>query len=124
MRDLTKPTHGVKNFSEKPPTSNYEVKVKGKENTQKLEIAKEKKEKVQLSKESQVELQKIDCNCNDCFFLERDIAQTNTQKGKAAPIFEGNCKKFEKRVSFMPGVCQLHTQECFLHRKEAPKIET
>jgi hypothetical protein len=80
-------------------------------------------ERVQLSKESQIELQKIDCNCNECFFLVRDIEQANTQKGQASPIFEGDCRKFEKRVSFTPGLCQLHTQQCFLHRKDVPKLE-
>lgn len=28
-----------------------------------------------MTKESRYELQKIDCNCNDCFFLKRDVTR-------------------------------------------------
>jgi hypothetical protein len=31
-----------------------------------------------MNKESIIELQKIDCNCNDCKFLDRNIARYNT----------------------------------------------
>lgn len=78
-----------------------------------------KVEKVQLSKESLYELQRLDCNCNECFFLERDLEQATTQKGKASPVYAGTCKKFEKEITFQPGICQLDTQQCFLHRKDA-----
>lgn len=30
----------------------------------------------------------------------------------------GTCTKFNKSVSFIPNTCQLHTQECFVHRKD------
>lgn len=30
-----------------------------------------------MDKESIIELQKIDCNCNDCVFMERDIFKHN-----------------------------------------------
>lgn len=30
----------------------------------------------------------------------------------------GDCTKFSKPVSFIPGVCQLDTQGCFEHRKD------
>ena len=64
------------------------------------------------------ELQRIDCNCNDCGFLERDVAQAQTQKGKPAPIYSGLCHKFNKTVTFIPNICQIETQKCFIHRKD------
>mgnify|MGYP001574482603 CR=1 len=30
----------------------------------------------------------------------------------------GRCEKLQKDVSFIPNTCQLHTQECFIHRKD------
>lgn len=65
----------------------------------------------QLSKESLYELQLIDCNCNDCKFLERDLSKQS--KG----VNYGKCLKKNIDVSFMPGICQLETQDCFIHRK-------
>lgn len=31
----------------------------------------------------------------------------------------GDCTKFNKPVNFIPVTCQVHTQECFKHRKDA-----
>ncbi len=113
-----------------------------------------------------IELQKIDCNCNNCFFLVRNLERFNeslkhhhkwqldyfnTKKNnliqrskdwerigeykkakalvkeaeimrfqfnkKEAVIQYGFCQWFLKDVSFIPNVLQLHTQDCFLHRK-------
>jgi len=113
-----------------------------------------------------VGLQKIDCNCNDCAFMERDLerfkqsleqhhkwqmdyfnkikanlikkAEEWVRRGfpdKASKLREeagkmkfqfdkkeiavhyGGCKKFFKPVSFIPNICQLDTQDCFIHRK-------
>jgi hypothetical protein len=116
-----------------------------------------------------VELENIDCNCNECKHLERDFAefkkweQWNREiqlkvfeaaKEKAIADAErniqealtpedkrscegllrkalkmkfqfnrdtlisyGRCIRFDKKVSFIPGVCQLETQHCFEHRK-------
>lgn len=36
---------------------------------------------------------------------------------KQASIKYGDCVKFSKPVSFIPDTCQLHTQDCFEHRK-------
>ncbi len=33
-------------------------------------------------------------------------------------IHYGYCDKFKKPVSFIPNVCQVETQECFVHRKD------
>lgn len=82
-----------------------------------------------MTKDSIIELQKIDCNCNDCIFMQRDFEKfksfdklyTNTKGEITSPshrINYGNCTKFNKPVSFIPNVCQLETQQCFKHRRE------
>ena len=73
-----------------------------------------------MTKESTIELQKIDCNCNDCKHLIRHVQQAQTQKGKQSPIYEGCCAMHKKTVTFIPNTCQLHTQQCFEHRKSNP----
>lgn len=30
----------------------------------------------------------------------------------------GYCSKFDRPVDFIPGTCLIHTQKCFLHRKD------
>lgn len=80
-----------------------------------------------MNKESIIELQKIDCNCNDCKYLQRDIAKYKSydylyiENGKVSnpshrPMY-GNCLKLNKSIFFMSNTCQIETQECFLHRK-------
>lgn len=39
------------------------------------------------------------------------------QFNKSGFVQYGICHKFEKQVSFLPGVCQIETQGCFEHRK-------
>lgn len=84
-------------------------------------------------KESIFELQKIDCNCNDCKFMQRDFEKfksfdklhTNEIGQVTRPSHRqnyGTCSKFNKPVSFIPNTCQLHTQQCFEHRKETIKL--
>lgn len=70
-----------------------------------------------MTKESIYELQKIDCNCNDCKFMQRDMSRPPA-KGQSAKISYGTCSKFDKPVSFIPAVCQIDTQDCFIHRKD------
>lgn len=36
---------------------------------------------------------------------------------KSGLLQYGNCQKFSKQVSFIPGICQLETQQCFEHRR-------
>lgn len=36
---------------------------------------------------------------------------------KSGLLQYGNCQKFGKQVSFIPGICQLETQQCFEHRR-------
>ena len=99
-----------------------------------------------MTKESIIELQKIDCNCNDCVFMVRDLEKFKSSKqwhydlqlkyfnlikektkdekmrfefnSKSVSINYGNCTKFNKPVSFIPNVFQLETQQCFKHRKD------
>jgi hypothetical protein len=112
-------------------------------------------------------LQRIDCNCNDCGFMKRDLGRfkkwrewdlayqedqftalrermvekafkwkANGEHEKYEQVMEevrkmkfqyssspaeinyGHCMKFDKEVSFIPGVCQIETQKCFVHRKD------
>jgi hypothetical protein len=80
-----------------------------------------------MDKESIYELQKIDCNCNDCKFMQRDLQKYKsfdwlyTENGIiTSPSYRinyGECVKFKKSVSFIPGICQLETQQCFEHRR-------
>lgn len=78
-----------------------------------------------MDKESLYELQKIDCNCNDCAFMVRDFEKFRSfdhlHKGNEKASWRthyGNCTKFNKPVSFIPGICQIDTQQCFKHRKD------
>ena len=79
-----------------------------------------------MDKESIFELQKIDCNCNDCIFMIRDFEKKkewdNTelhknQKNASFRIHYGSCSKLNKEVSFIPNTISLENQECFKHRK-------
>lgn len=116
-----------------------------------------------MTKESIYELQKIDCNCNDCKYMQRDFEEFKKWEmiecsrqqlifdkkkeeafiiANACPdpagkvtllaiankmrfIFDrqhlltyGVCNKFDKTISFIPAICQLETQDCFVHRKD------
>lgn len=87
-----------------------------------------------MTKDSIIELQKIDCNCNDCRFMERDISKFKSfdhlfvnEKGQVTTpshrLNYGHCQKFDKPVSFIPNICQIETQKCFEHRRiAAPAI--
>ena len=76
-----------------------------------------------IDKESIFELQKIDCNCNDCKFMIRDLNKLELHKlsykgtGLMDNLNYGYCNKLNKDVTFIPNVCQSDTQECFTHRK-------
>lgn len=69
-----------------------------------------------MNKESIIELHKIDCCCNDCKHMKRDLNR-KPKKNTPCPINYGQCLKFNKPVSFIPAVCQIDTQHCFEHRK-------
>ncbi len=72
-----------------------------------------------------IELQKIDCNCNDCINMVRDIEKLRSfdylYKGmeKASHrIHYGRCLEARITVSFIPNTFQIDTQNCFKHRRE------
>lgn len=93
------------------------------------------------------ELQNLDCNCNNCVFMERDfetykkwsdfhkdlqLKEFNSKKDlglirktaqfqfdKSNLIQYGKCTKLKKQVSFIPNILQLETQECFKNRKQS-----
>lgn len=92
-----------------------------------------------MDKESIIELQKIDCNCNDCKFMVRDIEKfkewqekrmkqqldehNRRKSGKQfqyerSSIQYGSCTKFGKEITFIPNHCQPENQLCFQHRKD------
>ena len=78
-----------------------------------------------MDKESIYELQKIDCNCNNCFRFERDVIKTkqlnNNSMLVANKIHYGYCNKLKKNIGEIANICLLHTQECFIHRRDVNK---
>lgn len=87
-----------------------------------------------MSNENIIELQKLDCNCNDCLYLIRDQGTLHKYDAlydelhgghkQSWRIHYGFCSKFNnKKIQFTPGQCQLHTQECFKHRREYKLVE-
>ena len=81
-----------------------------------------------MNKESILELQLIDCNCNDCKFMQRDFeaykSHDNLYKNSVGQVTNpsyrvnyGNCSHFNKPVTFIPNICQPENQSCFKHRK-------
>lgn len=75
-----------------------------------------------MDKESIYELQKIDCNCNNCGYFKRDLLKTEKLNTNphivASKIHYGVCEKLNKEVGEIANITLLHTQECFKHRKE------
>lgn len=75
-----------------------------------------------------IDLEKLDCNCNECVFMERDLEKFHRYDAlydklhgghkQSWRIHYGKCIKFDKEVQFTPGQCQINTQECFKHRRE------
>jgi len=58
-----------------------------------------------------VECQKLDMNCNDCGFLERDLSRRD------GDVLYGHCVSKSVGVSFLPKVCMPENKGCFKHRK-------
>jgi hypothetical protein len=77
-----------------------------------------------MDKESFIELQKIDCNCNDCKFMQRDVAKFKSydhlhEGRKNARRFNyGKCLLTNEDVSFIPNQIMVENQECFEHRRK------
>lgn len=71
-----------------------------------------------------IELQNIDCNCNNCAFMIRDMFKFKYyehlyghSKKASYRINYGFCDKLKKDISFIPNICQIETQKCFVNRK-------
>lgn len=71
-----------------------------------------------------IELQEIDCNCNDFFWMERDFEKRKSfdhlhegQINASHRINYGRCVKLHKDVSFIPNTISIENQKCFIHRK-------
>lgn len=122
---------GKKNYGGKYLTQDIElpkIKTVGKIDLDKDTLNNQKKrkprkripseKKIIINKEDTYYLQLIDCNCNDCKHMVRDLSKPPT-KGQAAKINYGHCSKFDKPVTFIPAICQIDTQECFEHRRTA-----
>lgn len=86
-----------------------------------------------MDKESVFELQKIDCNCNDCIHLQRDMVKYKSydhmyiENNKVTnpshrPLY-GNCLKLNKPICFIANTCQIETQECFKHRRDQTVVQ-
>ena len=74
-------------------------------------------------------LELIDCNCNECKFMVRDIEKLNLHRksyegtGLMDALQFGNCSKFNnKPVSFIANTCQLEIQQCFEHRRTTEEV--
>ncbi|MBC7383015.1 MAG: hypothetical protein H7296_08480 [Bacteroidia bacterium] len=70
---------------------------------------------------SSIELQDLDCNCNNCKCFVRDVKKTkinNTNEQIVAnKIHYGFCDKLKEDVSAIANILLLHTQNCFENRK-------
>jgi hypothetical protein len=51
-----------------------------------------------MDKESRYELQKIDCNCNDCFFMQRDMDKFKESQAKHKKWQEDHFNGQKQRV--------------------------
>lgn len=51
---------------------------------------------------------------------ENDIEMSRMKLQLPSKINEGfgYCEKLDKPVTFIPSTCQIHTQKCFVHRKQ------
>lgn len=89
-----------------------------------MSLTKQKNVITKKKAKTSYDLQKVDCNCNDCTFMARDINLLKEHKktyegtGLMDDLMFGDCIRYKKPVSFIPNVCQLETQDCFIHRKD------
>lgn len=81
-----------------------------------------------MDRESRIELQRIDCNCNDCGYMVRNIEKYKsfdllyTENGIVTkpghrPMY-GVCIKHNRSISFIANTCQPGNQSCFKHRRD------
>lgn len=69
-----------------------------------------------------IELQNLDCNCNNCIHFERDIEKTklnnNNPQLVSGKVHYGRCAKLNKDVAEIANILLLHTQDCFENRRQ------
>lgn len=63
------------------------------------------------------EAQEIEDEANRNGML-RTAKKMKFQFDKTKLLNYGKCSRFGKSVSFIPNVCQIETQNCFIHRKD------
>lgn len=68
------------------------------------------------SKAIQDALNMEDLKIREIMFLKAQKMKFQFDKSKLTNY--GRCAKFNKPVSFRPGICQIETQKCFIHRKD------
>lgn len=56
-------------------------------------------------------------NKRSCEGILRKAEKMSFTFSREGLIHYGNCNKLNKAVSFIPGMCQIDTQECFSHRR-------
>jgi len=57
-------------------------------------------------------------NHERCSDLIKEVKKRKFIYSHDSGILYGKCEKLNKQITFIPNVCQLETQECFLHRKD------
>lgn len=84
-------------------------------------MSKKVEEKENWKAKSSIELQNLDCNCNNCVYFIRDTNKTKTLNNNpqivSNKIHYGVCVKFTKEVSAIANILLLHTQHCFKNRR-------
>lgn len=48
----------------------------------------------------------------------RKARKMTFQFDKSKLLNYGRCTKFNKKVCFIPNICQIETQKCFVHRRD------
>lgn len=117
--------HYLQVFNGSSPYPTAVAKIRVRNNIRINKVRKENKiiaNTVNLHKDSILELQKADCNCNTCGYFVRDIEKTNNlntnDKIVANKIHYGTCSKFNRDIAEIANITLIHTQKCFVHRKD------
>lgn len=68
-----------------------------------------------------LELQNLDCNCNNCKYFIRDIDLTKNNnkyiRDKSSTIHYGFCDFKNQNIAEISNILLIHTQKCFINRK-------
>lgn len=113
----------AREWEEKGKRSEMEYKVLGDSSASHEKCSPQKPEGFTNTKEENEKKVSNDKVRDECNRKARNLrteagAMRLQQDKKEAMINYGHCTKFDKPVTFMPGILQLDTQECFEHRKD------